>query len=128
MSRDANSGTFKSGYDPRRVSLLGHTFTHGQTRNGRATPTWSSYASMLRRCDITRPYPDPKYSWNKYAGRPAADGGPVKIYEPWLERGPRNSPAPGFFAFLAYMGERPPGTTLDRYPNPHGDYEPGNVR
>jgi len=26
------------------------------------------------------------------------------------------------------MGERPPGKTLDRYPNKDGNYEPGNCR
>lgn len=26
------------------------------------------------------------------------------------------------------MGQRPPGTELDRYPNNDGNYEPGNVR
>lgn len=33
-----------------------------------------------------------------------------------------------FETFLSDVGERPPGTTLDRWPNPNGDYEPGNVR
>lgn len=33
-----------------------------------------------------------------------------------------------FDGFLAAMGERPEGTTLDRYPNNDGNYEPGNVR
>jgi hypothetical protein len=34
----------------------------------------------------------------------------------------------GFEAFLADMGERPDGMTLDRFPNNDGNYEPGNCR
>jgi len=33
-----------------------------------------------------------------------------------------------FENFLADMGERPDGMTLDRYPNVNGNYEPGNCR
>lgn len=33
-----------------------------------------------------------------------------------------------FAGFLADMGERPDGTTLDRYPDRNGNYEPGNCR
>ncbi len=34
----------------------------------------------------------------------------------------------GFANFLADMGERPAGKTLDRYPNKDGDYEQTNCR
>jgi hypothetical protein len=33
-----------------------------------------------------------------------------------------------FENFLADMGERPVGKTLDRYPDPHGNYKPSNCR
>jgi hypothetical protein len=33
-----------------------------------------------------------------------------------------------FENFLADMGERPPGRSIDRWPNPAGNYEPGNCR
>jgi hypothetical protein len=34
----------------------------------------------------------------------------------------------GFVNFLADMGERPEGKTLDRYPNKDGNYDPENCR
>jgi hypothetical protein len=33
-----------------------------------------------------------------------------------------------FIDFLADMGVRPPGTSIDRFPNNRGNYEPGNCR
>lgn len=77
----------------------------GHSRRLRRTPTYSSWCSMLRRCqnpnDVSYPY---------YRS--------VKIAARWQN----------FRNFLADMGERPKGTTLDRYPNPAGNYEPGNCR
>jgi hypothetical protein len=34
----------------------------------------------------------------------------------------------GFQNFVAYMGERPPGMTIDRFPDGDADYGPGNCR
>lgn len=58
----------------------------------------------------------PTYRWRKYY----ADKG-VTVCERWL--GPN-----GFINFLTDLGKRPPGTTLDRFPDKNGRYEPGNCR
>ena len=42
----------------------------------------------------------------------------VKVSERWDD----------FNYFLADMGERPAGKTLDRFPDPWGNYEPSNCR
>ena len=35
---------------------------------------------------------------------------------------------PSFEAFFSELGPRPKGTTCDRWPDPYGNYQPGNVR
>jgi hypothetical protein len=77
---------------------------HGQNRlNSR---TYTSWACMKMRCS----YPgDIGY---KYYG---ARG--IKVCERWEE----------FENFIADMGERPPGMTLERKDN-NGNYEPGNCK
>lgn len=71
-----------------------------------ATPTYLTWTSMLARCNNAkiRAYPD-------YGGRG------ISVCERWRD----------FANFLADMGERPRGHSLDRINN-DGNYEPGNCR
>lgn len=76
--------------------------THGMAHS-RTSQTWSA---MKSRCTNPR-----QQSYQKYG----ALG--VRVCVRWQS----------FENFLADMGERPPGKTLDRR-NPFGDYEPNNCR
>lgn len=75
-------------------------YLHGMTK----TRTFKSWDSMLQRC--TNPN-DPSYP--RYGGRG------IKVCKRWLK----------FSNFLADMGVRPEGKTLDRINNDQG-YKPGN--
>jgi len=80
---------------------------HGHAlRASGKSPTYYSWQAMLLRCNnpISKSYKD-------YGGRG------ITICDRWLK----------FENFLADMGERPKGLTLDRR-NVNGDYEPGNCR
>lgn len=77
---------------------------HGHA--GKDSPTYISWRSMRDRC--TNPLKD-NYKWYGAIG--------VTICERWTI----------FENFLADMGERPSGMTLDRS-DPHGNYEPSNCR
>ena len=81
---------------------------HGATRGGKLTCTYNSWMSAKRRCTDQKHH---KYS--DYGGRG------IRMCERWLHN---------FENFLADMSERPPRRTLDRFPNPNGNYEPGNCR
>ena len=80
---------------------------HGAKINGIVTPTYRSWASMIQRCL------NPQRPGFRYWG-----GRGIIVCESWRV----------FGNFLADMGERPLGTTLDRYPDNNGNYEPGNCR
>lgn len=80
--------------------------THGFRASGRTHPSYPSWANMLQRC--TNPN-DPAY--RHYGGRG------ITVCERWQS----------FENFLADMGERPEGLTLDRTDN-EGNYEPGNCK
>lgn len=76
--------------------------THGMTD----TRTWRSWQGMKNRC---RNEKNPSYY--RYGGRG------IQVHEPWLK----------FENFLADMGERPEGMSLDRI-DVNGNYEPSNCQ
>jgi hypothetical protein len=76
---------------------------HGWT----GTKTFQSWRSMRARCYIAT-----SHRFDRYGGRGIA------VCDRWRD---------SFVAFLADMGERPAGKTLDRINN-DGNYEPGNCR
>lgn len=90
-------------------SVAVRSTTHGRTRGSTkfSCPTYRSWHSMKQRCL------DPNHeNYPRYGGMG------VKVSDRW-----RHS----FENFVADLGERPLGHTLDRV-DPDGNYEPGNVR
>lgn len=100
------TGQHKSCGCLRRERIIEQSTTHGgKPRSGPAT-TYYSWANMLQRC--TNPN-HPRYA--DWGGRG------ITVCKRWQD----------FANFFADMGEKPPGTTLDRINN-NGNYEPGNCR
>ena len=83
----------------RRINKLLHGFT--------GTRTYESWAAMLQRCNNKN---NPNYK--KYGGNG------ITVCKRWHS----------FVHFLKDMGERPIGTSLDRYPDKRGKYQPNNCR
>jgi len=82
-------------------------FKHGHSLQGSSpSSTYQSWRSMVARCTQAK-----RHDWHHYGGRG------IKVCERWLQ----------FENFLADMGERPAGMTLDRV-NVNGNYEPSNCR
>lgn len=79
---------------------------HGHANAGAISPTYHSWAGMVARCSSEK-----HKNFQNYGGRG------IKVCERWLT----------FANFLADMGEKPPGTSLDRI-NGNGNYEPSNCR
>jgi len=75
--------------------------------NGGPSPTYVSWMSMMERCTREQ---SPHYA--RYGARG------IRVCTRWYD----------FRNFLADMGERPQGMTLDRFPDNDGHYEPTNCR
>lgn len=88
---------------------FGNHVTHGESRSAAVTPEYRAWVNMNNRCH------------NPNATRFRTWGGRgITVYPPWRK---------DFGAFLGYVGRRPASDySLDRYPDPDGNYEPGNVR
>jgi hypothetical protein len=82
------------------------TVRHGHSGKNWHSPTYRSWHSMVNRCELPRSRAYPHYG---------ARG--IRVCERWRD----------FANFLADMGVRPVGTSLDRINN-DGHYEPGNCR
>ncbi len=85
-----------------------------RTKQNRNTlhPLWQTYQGMIDRCY------EPKYfnNYKRYGGIG------VKVCDRWLE---------SFENFIADMGDKPEPAedySIDRYPDPYGNYEPNNCR
>jgi hypothetical protein len=71
------------------------------------TPTWRSWRAMVKRCTCPT-----ASDFDRYGGRG------ITVCFRWLN----------FNLFLKDMGPRPEGTSIDRFPDPNGNYAPGNCR
>ena len=93
--------------------------THCGCLTVRADPqevyTKRSYHAMHSRCDYKG-----HVSYKDYGGRG------IKVCDRWHKD--KNPEGVGFANFVADMGHRPQGKSLDRYPDVNGNYEPGNCR
>jgi hypothetical protein len=98
----AAEGRFIAAFKGKLLNSLSGAFANCYIHGMSGTRTFKSWDSMLGRC---------KPNVRGYEH--------VTVCDRWRE---------SFLNFLADMGERPESTTLDRYPNKYGNYEPTNCR
>ena len=86
------------------MAKTGRPPLHGASANGSRTRTYHTWQSMRQRCENPA---HPRYAY--YGGRG------ITVCDKWHD----------FRSFLMDMGERPPGTCIERIDNA-GNYQPGN--
>lgn len=86
-----------------------NNITHGEGGKNKKSPEYEAWAQMRSRCN------NPNHAhWDRYGGSG------IKVCQRWQS---------SFINFLADMGRRPSDAhSIDRYPDPYGDYEPANCR
>jgi hypothetical protein len=82
-------------------------YKHGHNRHGLRSPEYQTWAGMKQRCTN----PNTKF-WKNYGGRG------ITVCDRWLN---------SYADFIADMGPRPPGTSIDRINN-DGHYQPDNCQ
>ncbi len=100
-----NGGALSCGCWRREATRLRST-THGATRNRQRTATYKAWSNMMGRC-----YSPKQSHYADYGGRG------IRVCVRWKR----------FENFLADMGPRPPGLTLERKNN-NGNYTPRNCK
>jgi hypothetical protein len=101
LAKKLNLGTIKS------CGCAQYAPVHGATIGGRRSPEYQSWQAMKSRCYNSR-----NVMFHRYGKRG------ITVCDQWREN---------FEQFVADMGPRPKGHSLDRINN-DGDYEPGNCR
>lgn len=106
-SCNLKSGKILSCHAPHHKLGQKHGHSIGTRGNRTTSPEYNTWASMVQRCT------NPSFKDYRYYG-----GRGITVCQRWKD----------FRNFLADMGPRPKGKTIDRYPNRDGNYEPGNCR
>jgi len=100
----------KSGHTKSCNCLQRENQKTGSIRHGESkSPEYHAWIEMLTRCYNTN-----RSTHDRWGGRG------IRVCDQWRD---------SFETFLRDVGRKPtPGHSLDRYPNPDGNYEPGNTR